>query len=293
MIYVWKLTYKWADLQPPEQVEALGRQPVLRHVQPLQARQMGVRRPRKRRLPAQVRLDAGSSDTSWSRARPPRTTPPWPSTGPNGDARRHPRRSARPDGGLYKTQDGRCPICGDWLQPAEDPPPTPREWERWLATTRKTIIRSPCTRTARRRRTNPVSYTPTATIGTPPGMADQHFCPPASPRGLLEPDAAKRRTSGSEGGRAQQCVRPTRRGANTSLCHAPGAVHPVAGGTCWPCGIFRLGLLASSPSQPTGYILSVMSDGTMFWLQHRLLPAWPAPRRAHRARPPTGRRCSS
>jgi RNA-directed DNA polymerase len=40
---------------------------------------------------------------------------------------------------LYKAQHGRCPLCGDWLQPAEDPPPTPREWEQWLATTRKTI----------------------------------------------------------------------------------------------------------------------------------------------------------
>jgi len=39
----------------------------------------------------------------------------------------------------YKAQNGRCPLCGDWLLPAEDPPPTPREWERWLATTRKTI----------------------------------------------------------------------------------------------------------------------------------------------------------
>ncbi len=38
----------------------------------------------------------------------------------------------------------------------------------------------------------------------------QHFCPPATPQGLLEPDAGKRRTSGSEGGRAQQCARPTR-----------------------------------------------------------------------------------
>ena len=40
---------------------------------------------------------------------------------------------------LYKAQHGRCPLCGDWLQPAEDPPPTPREWEQWLATNRRTI----------------------------------------------------------------------------------------------------------------------------------------------------------
>jgi RNA-directed DNA polymerase len=41
--------------------------------------------------------------------------------------------------GLYKAQDGRCPLCGNWLLPADDPPPTPHEWERWLAATRKTI----------------------------------------------------------------------------------------------------------------------------------------------------------
>jgi len=40
---------------------------------------------------------------------------------------------------LYKAQDGRCPLCGDWLRPADDLPATPREWERWLATNRKTI----------------------------------------------------------------------------------------------------------------------------------------------------------
>ena len=40
-----------------EQAEALGERPVLRHVQPRQARQVGIREPRHRLLPAQVRLD--------------------------------------------------------------------------------------------------------------------------------------------------------------------------------------------------------------------------------------------
>jgi RNA-directed DNA polymerase len=39
----------------------------------------------------------------------------------------------------YKAQHGHCPLCGDWLLAAEDPPPTPEQWEQWLATTRKTI----------------------------------------------------------------------------------------------------------------------------------------------------------
>jgi RNA-directed DNA polymerase len=40
---------------------------------------------------------------------------------------------------LYKAQHGRCPLCGDWLLAAEDPPPAPDQWDQWLATTRKTI----------------------------------------------------------------------------------------------------------------------------------------------------------
>jgi RNA-directed DNA polymerase len=40
---------------------------------------------------------------------------------------------------LLEAQAGCCPICGTALFPAEDRPQTPREWEQWLATTRKTI----------------------------------------------------------------------------------------------------------------------------------------------------------
>jgi RNA-directed DNA polymerase len=40
---------------------------------------------------------------------------------------------------LYRAQDGRCAICKATLLAASDRPQTPREWEQWLATTRKTI----------------------------------------------------------------------------------------------------------------------------------------------------------
>jgi RNA-directed DNA polymerase len=39
----------------------------------------------------------------------------------------------------YQAQHGRCPICEDWLLPVTDPPPTPQQWDHWLATDRKTI----------------------------------------------------------------------------------------------------------------------------------------------------------
>jgi RNA-directed DNA polymerase len=40
---------------------------------------------------------------------------------------------------LHRAQDGRCAICKSNLISVEDRPQTPREWETWLATTRKTI----------------------------------------------------------------------------------------------------------------------------------------------------------
>ena len=40
---------------------------------------------------------------------------------------------------LHRAQDGRCTICKSNLVAVEDRPQTPREWETWLATTRKTI----------------------------------------------------------------------------------------------------------------------------------------------------------
>jgi RNA-directed DNA polymerase len=40
---------------------------------------------------------------------------------------------------LHRAQDGRCAICKTMLLAASDRPDTPRDWEHWLATTRKTI----------------------------------------------------------------------------------------------------------------------------------------------------------
>ena len=43
---------------------------------------------------------------------------------------------------LFEAQRGRCPLCGAQLLPADDPPQSPREWEQWLAATRKAIIKT-------------------------------------------------------------------------------------------------------------------------------------------------------
>ena len=45
--------------------------------------------------------------------------------------------------GLLTRQDGHCPLCGDHLPTADQPPQSPQEWERWwLQVTRKAIAAS-------------------------------------------------------------------------------------------------------------------------------------------------------
>jgi RNA-directed DNA polymerase len=42
---------------------------------------------------------------------------------------------------LLAKQDAHCPLCGDHLLSADQPPQSPREWERWwLLVTRKAIV---------------------------------------------------------------------------------------------------------------------------------------------------------
>jgi RNA-directed DNA polymerase len=42
---------------------------------------------------------------------------------------------------LIQVQEGRCPLCADYLLHADREPASPREWEQWLTTTRKAITR--------------------------------------------------------------------------------------------------------------------------------------------------------
>ena len=65
------------QVQPPEQAEGLGRSPVLRSVQQVQAGPVGVRRTQQRRLPPQVLLDQDPPTP----ARPSRSVPRRPRAG--------------------------------------------------------------------------------------------------------------------------------------------------------------------------------------------------------------------
>jgi RNA-directed DNA polymerase len=42
---------------------------------------------------------------------------------------------------LLRAQNGRCAICKDTLFAVDDRPQTPLQWEQWLTTTRKTVIK--------------------------------------------------------------------------------------------------------------------------------------------------------
>jgi RNA-directed DNA polymerase len=44
---------------------------------------------------------------------------------------------------MLRSQHGRCPLCRCLLLPADQPPYSPNDWERWLATTRKAISSQP------------------------------------------------------------------------------------------------------------------------------------------------------
>ena len=109
---------------PPEQAEALDHRPVLRHVQPGQAGQVGVRQPGNRLLPPQVRLDQNRPAPDGRRAGVPRRPRPDRVLGPA------PRRRNRPPVDpatwhLLRRQRGRCPLCRGLLLHADRQPQEP------------------------------------------------------------------------------------------------------------------------------------------------------------------------
>jgi RNA-directed DNA polymerase len=100
---------------------------------------------------------------------------------------------------LLQSQHGRCPWCGQLLLDADRPPQTPREWEQWLAATRKAITRNAIAEQAGstpdegRLRLLHAHCSRRSAGNAKPGS----FCPPPSPRGLPEPRRGETRMSGS------------------------------------------------------------------------------------------------
>ncbi len=124
-------------LQPREQTDILGRSPVFRQVQQGQAGPVGVRRPHKRRVHAQVRLDqhrpAPDRQARGVTRRPRACRVLGPATAQDAPADQ-PHRPATPPSPRRSLRD-----LPEHAERRRGPATTPHEWEHWLATTRKTI----------------------------------------------------------------------------------------------------------------------------------------------------------
>ena len=100
---------------------------------------------------------------------------------------------------LLQSQHGRCPGCGQLLLDADRPPQSPREWEQWLAATRKAITKNAIATPAgsnpdegRLRLLHAHCYRRSAGK-----RKAQQLQPATSPRGLPEPRRGETRMSGS------------------------------------------------------------------------------------------------
>src|SRR6478672_9809754 len=168
---------------------------------------------------------------SWSTARRHQTTPPWPTTGPNGGERSSPRWITTPCAcSPGRTRDVRS--AGTTYCPpiSRRSPRTTGNGGGWASPVR----RSPRTTSsttgdpAHRTMIQLASCTPPADAGSMPARAgNQHQ--PARPRGLLEPYAATSGTYGSEGGSAGQPAGPTRRKEGPCAPKPPSMTAPTSG----------------------------------------------------------------
>jgi len=110
---------------------------------------------------------------------------------------------------LLTRQDGCCLLCGDYLLSAEQPPQSPREWERWWQHVARRAVAS--SYLVHHGRPGPPSGDQTRLVhascqrGSPPASAGNrnHSYNLKRPCGLLEPCAGPTGTHGSEGAPAR------------------------------------------------------------------------------------------
>jgi RNA-directed DNA polymerase len=105
---------------------------------------------------------------------------------------------------LLRTQDGRCPLCGELLLHADRGPQSPHEWEQWITVTQKAIARQSLTAQGNPATPNDLRLVHTTCRGrTPANRQEPRISHTQTrPRGLLEPYAATSGTYGSEGAAA-------------------------------------------------------------------------------------------
>ena len=134
---MWKLTYKWARFTYPHKGETLDRFPILWRVQLLPAIPLDVRRPRKRCLPGQIRLDEDHPAHPGQRLGV--SGRPGPDRLLDGPAPTRDTPLDRTRSRLLHRQRGRCPLCGQFLLHTDVEPLHPDEWQRWITATAKAI----------------------------------------------------------------------------------------------------------------------------------------------------------
>ena len=181
--HMWKLTYKWAKLTHPHKPKRWIVSRYFGAFNPVQARPVGVRRPRNRRLPAQVRLDEDHPAHAGQGLGVPGRPGPGRLLGGPAPTRADPRWTG-PRLRLLLNAARTLPALRGLLLHADHEPQHPDEWEQWITVIRKAIRHQAITVDAGPgHRTDPHRVpTHPHPLPPPPRQAapavDQHFCSP-------------------------------------------------------------------------------------------------------------------
>ena len=234
--HLWQLTYRWALRSHPNKPKHWVVDRYFGRVQPVQARQLGVRRPRQRRLPAPVRLDEDRPAPAGQGHGITRRPRPGPVLG-RAATQERPAGRPHPAPAAVRSTDAARSAARSCSTPTG--PQTPREWEQWITGPPEGDPQATHRRRAQPRRTTgprTASSTPTADRQTTAAEQVQHVYQPGRPRGLLEPDAVKRARPVLRGpGRSNGLRLPDRvfmasppRSMIPTSCRAPGLAPVLA-----------------------------------------------------------------
>ena len=189
MHYLWQLAYKWARFSSPEQAAVLGRSPGTSASSTSPGATGGCSATATAAPTCTSSPGPGSSDTRWSSSG---ASPDDPALADYWAGRRRkttPADRQRPACGSSSPGRSLSRSAGTGSCPSPTGHRAHASGNTGKLATRKTIVRS-----SRGRRHAGRDRTPSHTRPLPrtaPHKQAQHFCPPASLQGLLEPDAGE------------------------------------------------------------------------------------------------------
>ena len=215
--YLWRLTYKWADVRHPNKPKHWIIRRYFGKFNRSRQRPLGVRRPRQRRLHAQVRLDQRSSGTRWSRARRHPTTPPWPILGRPAATKAPPPLDSYHPAAAHQPSTAAARSAGTSSSTPTSQPQTPRNgnsgW-RHAPARRSPPVDHPPRRPRSARRTRPATHLLHARCLPralrPTGSRNGDICTAREPSGLARAGCRENWHAGSEGAPGAAMRRPTR-----------------------------------------------------------------------------------